>query len=99
MNKFKVGERIRIYSGNKVVCDTVVSVHGDLINVNEFIDLIHYKQCRRLRKKKDKLATPLENYDFWVHEGLELQSTHAVGPIPLKFIAETIAAAIRAGRV
>lgn len=65
MNKFKVGDRVATYAGNSCGDDlrckgTVVSIHEENPDVVEVIyddmpettDYYHYKQCRKLVKKK-----------------------------------------------
>lgn len=84
MNKFKVGDRVATYVGNSCGYDlrckgTVVSIHpenSDVIKVNyddmpDAADYYHYKQCRKLVKKKDKgltITPPLSDGGFSQHQ-------------------------------
>jgi hypothetical protein len=62
MNKLKVGDRIKIYQGYDTVRLAIIKqIDRDLIIADEYIQgkkyrelEAHYKQCRKLVKKKDK---------------------------------------------
>ena len=54
MNKFKVGDRVRIYNTWPAPIKAIAiitEVNGDLVRTSYYDNLFHYKQCRRLIKK------------------------------------------------
>jgi len=65
MNKFKVGDRVRVYSDYADIRNAIIaSISGDILRVstdiNNAIWDVHYKQCRKLvKKKKEKLGREL----------------------------------------
>lgn len=55
MNKFKVGDRVRIYNTWPAPIKAIAiirAVDGDLVRTSYYDNLFHYKQCRKLVKKE-----------------------------------------------
>lgn len=69
-NKFKVGDRVKAYNGTGSYRGVVHSLCDNkdvlliIVGVNDYIK-VHYKQCRRLVKKKPKVYWVVENYLFY----------------------------------
>lgn len=54
-NKFKVGDRIIVYSGNDILKGTIRKIDGDTILLEGFLSFYHIKQCRKLKRKEPKV--------------------------------------------
>ncbi len=75
--KFKVGDRIRVYQCEVKDTGTISDISEDgLIKVvcKETTYIVHYKQCRRLIKKKPKQV-------LWINPSPDLYCEH-ISPNP-----------------
>lgn len=84
MNKLKVGDRVKIYEGHSVFKATIVGIFDSRIRSREDDDgserMYHYKQCRKLVKKKKKFPNVWINFytsgSIYVHASLEESNNH-----------------------
>lgn len=74
MNKFKVGDRIRVYGFNSkdgpIACDRKIEdLEGDGLIRTEYDEYVHPKQCRKLVKRKRRecwvVYTSCDTVDPW----------------------------------
>lgn len=66
MNKFKVGDRVAVYNNDflgfqKRLVGIIKSINKETVYVkgDDWCWHVHYKQCRKLKKKEPKV--------YWVH--------------------------------
>lgn len=82
MNKFKIGDEVAVYDGHRTE-GKIVAVSGELVKLKKKSDYFywyHYKQCRKLVKKKVmELDVEFKNDNGWMY------------PVPFPYLQHELA--------